>query len=471
MTPLWTSASVAYATGGIASGDWQVTSADIDSRTVEAGGLFIALDGEATNGHQFLDGAFSRGAAAALISDPSALSDPSLPHVLVADTFVALQKLAAASRTRSSANIAVVTGSAGKTSVKEAARLALERYRPGAVHASVLSYNNHVGVPLTLVRMPEHAKFAVLEMGMNHAGELADLSAQGRPHVAAITTIASAHLEFFRNEEAIADAKAEIFSGLVAGGTAILPADSKHYARLRHAAEKSPAGKIVSFGVEAQDADVRVEKLAMHANCSCLTARVHDQVMTFKVNQPGKHWVSNALCVIALVQALEGDLGLAGLALADLHGLDGRGKRISIATPDGGSALLLDESYNANPASVAAALAVLGGFETRARGRRIAVLADMKELGITTADLHAGLAADVILAGAHVVICVGGQMRHLADALGSALEVHQCDSAADALAFVQKQLRKDDIILVKGSNSMGLGKVVQGLAALQNRAA
>jgi UDP-N-acetylmuramoyl-tripeptide--D-alanyl-D-alanine ligase len=471
MSALWTSAAIAYATGGVASGDWSVSSGDIDSRNIDAGGLFVALKGDATDGHKFLGGAFARGAGAALISDAAALPDPNLPHVLVADTFLALQKLAAASRARSTARIAAVTGSVGKTSVKEATRLALERYRPGAVHASVLSYNNHVGVPLTLVRMPEHAKFAVLEMGMNHAGELTDLAAQGQPHVAAITTVASAHLEFFKNEEAIADAKAEIFSGLAAGGTAILPADNRHYQRLRLAAEKSPAAKIVSFGIEAKDADVRVEKLVMHANCSCLTARVHDQVMTLKVNQPGKHWVSNALCVISLVHALGGDLGLAGLALADLHGLDGRGKRLSIETADGGKALLLDESYNANPASMAAALAVLGGFEARGRGRRIAILADMKELGETSAALHAGLAEHVQAAGSHVVICVGDQMRHLAEALGNALEVHVCDTAQAALTLTQKLLRKDDIILVKGSNSMGLAKVAQGLSAMPGRAA
>jgi UDP-N-acetylmuramoyl-tripeptide--D-alanyl-D-alanine ligase len=471
MTALWTSSAIAQATGGAASGDWHVTSADIDSRTIEAGGLFIALKGEATDGHRFLSSAFARGAAAALVSDVSALENPTQPHVLVKDTFVAMQALAAASRDRSTAAIAAVTGSAGKTSVKEATRLALERYRPGAVHASVLSYNNHVGVPLTLVRMAPETKFAVLEMGMNHAGELTDLARQGRPHVAAITTVASAHLEFFKNEEAIADAKAEIFSGLTPGGTAILPADNRHYARLRAAAEKSPAGKILTFGMDSASADVRVEKLVMHANCSCLTARVQDEILTFKINQPGKHWVSNALCVISIVQALGGDLGLAGLALADLHGLDGRGRRTSVATGDGGKALLLDESYNANPASVAAALNVLGGFETRGRGRRVAVLADMKELGETSASLHAGLAGHVIGAGVQLLITVGEKMAHLADALDKQLEIHHANSADEALALVQSLLRTDDIILIKGSNSMGLKKVVQGLPAATEIAA
>jgi UDP-N-acetylmuramoyl-tripeptide--D-alanyl-D-alanine ligase len=471
MTGLWTSSAIAAATGGIASGDWQVTSADIDSRTIEAGGLFIALKGEATDGHKFLPAAFARGAGAALVSDALALENPAQPHVLVKDTFASLQALGAASRARTSATIAAVTGSAGKTSVKEATRLALERYRPGAVHASVLSYNNHVGVPLTLVRMAEATKFAVLEMGMNHTGELTDLARQGRPHVAAITTVASAHLEFFRNEEAIADAKAEIFSGLAPGGTAIVPADSRHYTRLRAAAEKSPAGKILSFGIDSASADVRVEKLVMHANCSCLTARVQDEILTFKINQPGKHWVSNALCVISIVQAIGGDLGLAGLALADLHGLDGRGRRTSVATGDGGKALLLDESYNANPASMAAALSVLGGFETRGRGRRVAVLADMKELGETSESLHAGLAEHVIGAGVQILVTVGGQMAALADALDRQLEIHRAASAEEALDLVRILLRKDDIILIKGSNSMGLKKVAQGLPAAADIAA
>ncbi len=471
MSALWTSAEIARATGGLASGDFVITSADIDSRTVEQGGLFIALKGEATDGHKFLAPAFARGACAALISDETALDHSAQPHVRVDDTFIALQKLAAASRARSTARIAAVTGSVGKTSVKEATRLALERFRPYQVHASVLSYNNHVGVPLTLVRLPEQAKFAVLEMGMNHAGELTDLAAQGQPHVAAITTVASAHLEFFKNEEAIADAKAEIFSGLAPGGTAILPADNRHYARLRAAAEKSQAANIISFGVASQSADIRIEKLVMHANCSCLTARVQEEILTFKINQPGKHWVSNALCVIALVKALGGDLGLAGLALADLHGLDGRGRRESITTPDGGKALLLDESYNANPASVAAALSVLGGFETRGRGRRIAILADMKELGETSEALHSGLLPDVISAGVQVLITVGTHMAHLAEAAERHAEIHRAETAAEALALAQSLVRKDDIVLVKGSNSMGLKKIAQGLASAADRAA
>ncbi len=471
MSALWTSADIARATGGVASGDFTVTSADIDSRAVEQGGLFIALKGEATDGHKFLAPAFARGAGAALISDVAALDHAAQPHVRVTDTFLAMQKLAAASRLRSSARIAAVTGSVGKTSVKEATRLALERFRPYQVHASVLSYNNHVGVPLTLVRMPQQTKFAVLEMGMNHAGELTDLAAQGQPHVAAITTVASAHLEFFKNEEAIADAKAEIFSGLNAGGTAIVPADNRHYARLRAAAEKSPAGNIISFGVASQTADVRVEKLVMHANCSCLTARVQKEILTFKINQPGKHWVSNALCVIALVKALGGDLGLAGLALADLHGLDGRGRRESIATQDGGKALLLDESYNANPASVTAALAVLGGFETRGRGRRIAILGDMKELGDTSEALHCALLPDVISAGVHVLITVGAQMEHLAEAAENQAEVHRAATADAALMIARSLVRKNDIVLVKGSNSMGLKKIAQGLASAADRAA
>jgi UDP-N-acetylmuramoyl-tripeptide--D-alanyl-D-alanine ligase len=471
MTPLWTSAAIARATGGIASGDWTVATADIDSRSIESGGLFVALKGEATDGHKFLSGAFSRGAAGALISDKYALPSATLPHVLVDDTFIALQKLADASRLRSKAKIAAITGSAGKTSVKEALRLALERYRPNAVHASVLSYNNHVGVPLTLARMPEHVKYGVLEMGMNHHGELTELVRQGRPHVAAITTIASAHLAYFKNEEAIADAKAEIFSGLEPGGIAILPADSRHYTRLRSAAEKSPAGKIVSFGLDAGDADVRVEKLVTHANCSCLTAKVHDQIMTLKINQPGKHWVTNALCVIALVDALGADLGLAGLALADLHGLDGRGKRLAVETVDGGKALLLDESYNANPASMAAALAVLGGFEPRGRGRRIAVLADMRELGESSPALHRALFEHVVSAGVQTVFCVGEQMQFLAEELEKAAEVLRHESTEEAFAALHSFLRKDDIVLIKGSNSMGLTKIVRGLSDQPSRAA
>jgi UDP-N-acetylmuramoyl-tripeptide--D-alanyl-D-alanine ligase len=464
MSALWSAASIAYATGGAAQGNWSVTSADIDSRTVESGGLFIAMPGTAYDGHKFIDRAAARGAAGYLISDTSALSDNSMPHVLVADVPRALEALGQAARARTTAKIAAITGSVGKTSVKEVTRLALERFRPNFVHASVKSYNNHVGVPLTLARMPEHVKFAVLEMGMNNAGEIAALTAQGKPHVAAITTVASAHLQNFKNEAGIADAKGEIFAGLMPGGTAIIPYDNKHYERLYGYAKNSPAGNIISFSLSDKKADVHIEKIARHSSCSCVTARINDELMTYKINQPGDHWISNSLCVLAIVQAMGGDLGLAGLTLGELAGIDGRGKKIQIPTPDGGTALVFDESYNANPASMAAAFSVLAGYVPRERGRRIAILGDMKELGEKSDQLHLDLAPLIIAADVKVVLVVGPAMTKLAQALPKSIAVELLKSADDALALIKQTIRSDDLLLIKGSNSMGLGKIVTELS-------
>ncbi len=465
MSALWSATEIAAATGGVAAGTWQINSVDIDSRTIESGGLFIALPGTAHDGHHFLAAAHARGAAACMISDPSALPNPDVPHIRVKNTADALVALGAAARARTSARVAAITGSVGKTSVKEVVRQSLERFRPHFVHASVKSYNNHVGVPLTLARMPAHVKFAVLEMGMNHAGEIAALAAQGQPHVAAITTVAAAHLENFANESGIAAAKAEIFSGIAPGGVAIIPHDNAHYAQLRAAAQASRAGDIVSFGMHSPDADVRVEKIARHATCSCVTARVRSDILTYKINQPGDHWISNSLAILAIVQAMGGDLGLAGLVLAELSGIAGRGQRVEINALGGGTALLFDESYNANPASMAAALSVIGGFSPRGRGRRIAILGDMKELGDKSAELHAALAPAIIAADIKTVVCVGPMMAGLKDILPRSISVQTVGSAADALVAAQAIVREDDLVLVKASNSIGLSKVAATLAS------
>jgi UDP-N-acetylmuramoyl-tripeptide--D-alanyl-D-alanine ligase len=466
MSALWTSQNIAQATGGRASGSWSVSSADIDSRTIEQGGLFIAMPGTAHDGHKFIASAQARGAGGYLISDTSSLPSADMPYVVVSDVARALDKLGAVARLRTTARIAAITGSVGKTSVKEVTRLSLERFRPHYVHASVKSYNNHVGVPLTLARMPAHVQFGILEMGMNNSGELAVLTKLGRPHVAAITTVASAHLQNFASEQDIAHAKAEIFSGLEPGGTAIIPYDNAHYARLRAAAEKSPAGKIISFGMTGPGADVRIEKLARHSSCSCVTARINDDILTYKINQPGDHWVSNSLCVLATVQALGGDLAIAGLVLGELSGIEGRGRQMSFSIgDDGGSALVFDESYNANPASMMAALSVLGGYQPRGRGKRIAILGDMKELGNQAETLHRNLVEPVLAAEVKLIIAVGPMMAALAAALPKSVSVFQCDTAEEALSVLHAQARENDLILIKGSNSMGLGKIVTALSA------
>lgn len=462
MTPLWTASDIAAATAGRASGAFAVTGVTFDSREVAPGDLFIALKGEHADGHAYLSQAFAQGAAAALVSDPARLPAPGAPHVAVADTFMALNALGAAARARMAGTVIGVTGSAGKTGVKEALRQVLDRFRPGLVHASVKSYNNHTGVPLSLARMPADSAFGVLEMGMNHSGELTALTTLVRPHVAIVTTIASAHRAFFDSEEAIADAKAEIFTGVVPGGTVVLNRDNRHFERLATAARAAGIGRLVSFGLRDPAADVRPIKLSSHATCTCMTAEVMGETLTFKVGLPGEHWALNALGVLAVVKAVGADLGLAGLALAEMQGLEGRGRRTNIAVGDG-SAMLLDESYNANPASMAASLAVLGGFEPRGRGRRIAVLGAMKELGADSDRFHASLAEPIEAAAVDHVVLVGAEMTPLAATLPRRISHTLVTSADEALAQVCGLLRPDDILLVKGSNSVGLARVVRAL--------
>lgn len=460
---LWTSTEIAAACAGTASADFACTGVSFDSREVEAGDLFIALQGEATDGHRFIDAALARGAAGLLVSEAVAA-----PHVRVADTMAALNALGAAARDRSSATRIGVTGSVGKTGVKEALKAALSRLAPDAVHASVKSYNNHTGVPLSLARMPAASRFGVFEMGMNHEGELAALTQLVRPHIAIVTWVASAHREFFATEADIARAKAEIFGGLPAGGTAIIPADNPHAALLEGAARDAGA-RVVQFG-EAADADVRAEQVALHPDCSCVTARIHGETLIFKVGMAGRHWVNNALAVLAGVHAAGGDLALAGLALADMNGLPGRGRRLRVpagAQGNRGQAIIIDEAYNANPASMTASLAVLRDITPARHGRRIALLGAMKELGDHSAALHAGLADDVAGAGVALAVLVGPEMQPLAEALKRRVDVRHVADADAALAELSPQLSADDVVLVKGSNSMRLARVIEALGQVE----
>jgi UDP-N-acetylmuramoyl-tripeptide--D-alanyl-D-alanine ligase len=455
VNPLWASEEIAAATGGAASAPFEASGVAFDSREVEPGHLFVAMKGEATDGHLFVAQAFERGAAGAVVSE--AVEGP---HVLVEDTAEALNALGAASRARTEARICGVTGSVGKTGTKEALYGALERSAPGRAHRSVKSYNNHTGVPLSLARMPRETRFGVFEMGMNHAGELARLTRLVRPHVAIVTAIAPAHREFFAGEEEIADAKAEIFQGLEPGGTAIVPFDSPHRDRLV-AGARDHAARIVTFGL-GDGADVRArDRVAAPNGGSLVTALLREAELTFTISQPGEHWVSNALAVLAAVEAMGGDLAQAGLALADLPGLKGRGERHRIRLARGGEALLIDESYNANPASMAATLKTFGAL--RPAGRRVAVLGAMRELGAGSEDFHAALAGPVEAASVDYAILVGEEMGALAKALGPRVEMTHARSASDATEALERELRDGDAILVKGSNSIGLAAVVEAL--------
>jgi UDP-N-acetylmuramoyl-tripeptide--D-alanyl-D-alanine ligase len=450
---LWTSAEIAAATGGTASAEFVASGVAFDSREVGGADLFVALTGESTDGHRFIPQAFAQGAAGAIVSAPV-----DHPHVLVSDTARALNALGAASRARTLAKIVGVTGSVGKTGTKEALFAALDRTAPGRAHRSLKSYNNHVGVPLSLARMPREACFGVFEMGMNHAGELSQLTRLVRPDVAIVTAIAPAHSAFFADEGEIADAKGEIFSGLTEAGTAIIPHDSPHRDRLLAAAAPY-AACIWTFG-RGEGADIRVREEMPGRDGTFVHAILPEGELAFTLGLPGAHWVSNALAVIAGVAAVGGDLAAAGLALADMAGLPGRGARTRIAAGDG-EALLIDESYNANPASMAATIALLGQEAAR---HRIALLGEMRELGAGSADFHAALADPLVAANVDLALLVGEGMTPLADALEGRIETLHVADAAAALGIVMGRIGPGDAVLVKGSNAIGLARVVSALA-------
>lgn len=455
MTPLWTASAASAATGGRTSGDWVARGVSIDSRSLASGDLFVALVGPNRDGHDFVAAALGRGAAAALVSR-APLDGADLSRLLlVDDTQRALEALGRAGRARTHARIAGITGSVGKTGTKEALRHVLSQQAP--THASAASHNNHWGVPLSLARMPEDVAFGVLELGMNHAGEIAALTRIARPHVAVITTVAAAHLEFFPSIEAIADAKCEIFAGLEPGGTAILNADNPHFERMRAHAERSPAGHIVTFG-EHPAADWRVLELELSPMDGKVVVARRGQRLSYNLGAPGRHAALNSLAVLAAVEALGGDPELAAVSLGGLRPSSGRGARRHIALVDG-EALLLDESYNANPASVTAALAVLGQQE----GRRIAVLGDMLELGDQGPSLHAALVEPVLAAGVDLVFCCGPLMAHLNAALPPARRgAHAADAAALA-PIIREALRPGDVLLIKGSLGSRMARVLEAL--------
>jgi UDP-N-acetylmuramoyl-tripeptide--D-alanyl-D-alanine ligase len=459
MSALWTSAELAMIMNGDASAAFECTGVAFDSREIGAGDLFFAMKGEHADGHRFSEGAFASGATGAIVSEAVAG-----PHIRVADTMRALEQLGIAARDRVDATIIGVTGSAGKTGTKEALFAALDRASFGKAHRSVKSYNNHVGVPLSLARMPADTRYGVFEMGMNHAGELSALTQFVRPHIAIITTIAPAHIEHFKDESGIADAKGEIFEGLVEGGTAIIPRDNVHYPRLRAKAEQH-AAHIITFGF-SPEADVRcIDHVATADGGSLITAQLPGGMLCYTLSQSGEHWISNSLAVLAAVDAAGADLAIAGLALAELGGLKGRGERHQIVA-GGGTALLIDESYNANPASMAATLSGLGHA---AADRRIAVLGTMKELGSKSDEYHAALKAHLDAAGVTYALLVGEGMAPLAEALARDIvwagKFTHCASASEAVPLAKDMLCAGDAVLVKGSNSMGLSAIVDALVA------
>lgn len=461
-TPLWTGSAACAAMGAAAHGapPPRIDGVSIDTRTLEPGDLFVAIVGDTNDGHDYVAQAFAKGAAAAVVAhDRAEALAAHGPLLAVEDTLAGLERLGRAARARTGARIVAITGSVGKTGSKEALRLALAR--SGRTHASAASYNNHWGVPLTLARMPADTAFGVFEIGMNHAGEIAPLTRMVRPHVAVITTVEAVHIENFRDVRGIADAKGEIFLGLEPGGVAIVNRDNPHYERLAQLALASPAGRIVTFGEDPR-ADMRAETIVTKPDLSIVDARVFGERLAYRIGMAGRHIALNSLALLAAAQALGVDLALSALALGDLEPPAGRGARTEVPVV-GGALTLVDESYNANPASVRAALETLGQMELPWRGRRIAVLGDMLELGPDAPRLHRELAPVALAAGVDLVFTVGALMKALHGALPPERRGGWA-ATSDALApTVASALRPGDIVMVKGSRGVRTERIVKAI--------
>ncbi len=462
MSALWTSAEIAAATRGRATADFAATGVSIDSRSIAKGDLFVALAGPSFDGHDFVATALAAGASGALVHRLPAGLAADAPVVVAADTLQALGDLGRAARGRTSARIVAVTGSVGKTSTKEALRSVLQAQAP--TFATIGNLNNHWGAPLSLARMPREVAFGVFELGMNHAGEISPLSQMVRPQVAVITNVEAVHIEFFKSVAEIADAKAEIMDGLGTDGTVVLPRDNPHFARLvRHASDRG-IKRILSFGADAA-ADVRLIECQVGTDGNRVTAEMFGRRLAYSMGTPGRHFALNSLAVLAAVEALGADVARAALAYAEVAPLKGRGKRESIAVA-GGTLILIDESYNANPAAVRAALAVLGGIEPEGRGRRIAVLGDMRELGDAGPQLHRELAADLVAAGIDRAFLVGPLMRGLHDGLPPAMRGAWTATSGAMVDPLLRAVGAGDLVLVKGSLGTRMAPLVEALRGL-----
>jgi UDP-N-acetylmuramoyl-tripeptide--D-alanyl-D-alanine ligase len=460
--PLWTSSAMTAAMRAEANGalPQSVTGISIDSRTLARGEVYFAIKGAVHDGHDFVAAALKAGAAFAVVEKVQREKFAAdAPLLVVDDVLAALVDLAHAARARLDAQVIAVTGSVGKTSTKEALRRLLGAQ--GETHASAASFNNHWGVPLSLARCPATARFAVFEIGMNHPGEIEPLVKMVRPHIAVITAVEPVHLEFFAGIEAIADAKAEIFEGVQPGGAVVLNRDNSQFARLQRRAKKLGISRIVSFGADRKS-EARLIDLSLHAACSAVHAEILGHEVTYKLGVPGRHMAMNSLAVLAAASLAGADLALASLSLSQIEPAAGRGVRRSLEVA-GGGATLIDESYNANPASMAAALSVLGRATIGPRGRRIAVLGDMLELGPAGAELHRGLNEAIKVNHIDLVYCCGPLMRNLWDALSTGKRGGYADSASNLEAQVTAAIRAGDAIMIKGSLGSKMKTIVNAL--------
>jgi UDP-N-acetylmuramoyl-tripeptide--D-alanyl-D-alanine ligase len=460
--PLWTSQAMAAAMRAAISGTLPeaIAGLSIDSRTIAPGEAYFAIKGDVHDGHDFVAAALNAGAALAVVErikrDKFAADAPLL---VVDDVLAGLVELGIASRVRLGARVIAITGSVGKTSTKEALRRVLGAQ--GETHASAASFNNHWGVPLSLARCPATARFAIFEIGMNHAGEIETLVKMVRPQIAIVTTVEPVHLEFFAGIEAIADAKAEIFAGVEPGGAVVLNRDNSQFARLRRSAKKLGISRIVSFGTDAKS-DARLIDVSLHEACSAVHANILGHDVTYKLGMPGRHMAMNSLAVLAAASLVGADLALAALSLSQIEPAVGRGAR-RVLEVGSGEATLIDESYNANPASMAAALNVLGSAAVGPQGRRIAVLGDMLELGPTSPALHLGLNEAIKANNIDLVFCCGPLMRNLWDALSTGKRGGYADHSAGLGEQVISAIRAGDAIMIKGSLGSKMKTIVTAL--------
>ena len=468
---LWTAYEAAAATGGqlcARGGDpgrwiaeeWTAAGVSIDSRTIEKGEIFVALH-DARDGHEFVAGAFARGASAALVARAPDNTPAGAPLLVVADTLIALRDLALAARQRNFAKRIAVTGSVGKTTTKEMLRVALSA--AGRVHASDKSYNNHWGVPLTLARLPIDADFGVFEIGMNHAGEITPLTSLVAPHVAIVTTIGDAHIEFFGSRDKIAEAKAEIFIGLSRGGTAVLPRDVPEFGILEERALAAGA-RIVTFG-EHPAADFCLVGTDSDGLRQSVRARAFGEALSFVLGAPGRHNAANALSVIAAAESIGIPRPLAAAALGAFGAGEGRGKQTRLTLPGDRQIVLVDESYNANPTSMRAALSLLGELRPQRGGARVAVLGDMLELGPAGPAMHVGLSEALVASAVERLYVAGALMRGLFEVAPASMRAGVADAAAALAGTVVAELKDGDIVMVKGSNGSRVSVIAAAIRA------
>lgn len=457
---LWTAEDAKTATGGKTSGDWTVSGISIDSRKVNRGDLFIALKGPNFDGHKFAQAALDAGAGAVMVADTNGIADTD-KVLLVDDTMDALIRLGMAGRARSSAKIVAITGSVGKTGTKEALKYVLSQQ--GKTHASPASFNNHWGVPISLATLPADARYGVLEIGMNHPGEISPLVKMVKPSVALITTVVGAHTEFFRDEAEIAMAKAEIFDGLDHDGTVILNRDNLHYFALARRAKELGIANIKCFGTDAVS-NYRLFEANIVNEGSAVRARIGGRDLEYFIGCPGEHWVLNSLAVLGCVEAIGADPVRAAQDLADVTPPPGRGETSTVRLPAGdGTFTLIDDAYNANPTSMMAGIKVLAQSKPQNGGRKIAILGDMRELGDDAVKMHADLHHPLTALEIDRVYCVGPLMAELDKTLPEAINAGHFETAEAAIEPIKAQLRAGDVVLVKGSLGIYVSKIVSAL--------